>query len=96
MSSELRVFVPPLDSTKVELLLMYFILRPDVDCSIANIHRALYPDDPVVRTSRQMQQRLASYISEANKRIAGNGGTRRIVPGELKRTYRMTDTQIPA
>ena len=47
-----------------------------------------YRDAPTL--SRNMQQRLGPYISDLNRKLEQAGGGERVVPGRLKRTYRLS------
>lgn len=59
------------------------------DVYIAALYVAAYPDRPqdvATLTPRQMQQRLGAVIAKLNRRIQPSA---RVVPGNLKRTYRI-------
>lgn len=64
----------------------------DVDVEMERLYKMFVsselPDD-----HRILQQRLGARISRLNKELAANGDTLRVKPGELKRTYRLTNEQ---
>lgn len=60
----------------------------DVDVPIAEMHDKLYPEGDT--DGRTPQQRLGALISRINKKLTGE----RIVPGNLKRTYRLTRQSV--
>jgi hypothetical protein len=63
------------------------------DVEIATIHAHLYPEDTETRNNADMQRRLGTYVTRFNRRMEARGLSWKIVPGEVKRTYRLTLTQ---
>ena len=63
------------------------------DVSIDLLHAALYCDP--VDDARRMQQRIGPVISRINDKLAASERKsereRRIVPGEARRTYRLSN-----
>lgn len=60
----------------------------DIDAEIEDLFRATYENKASVITSysnRAMQQRLGPIIARINRKLDGQ----RIVPGRMKRTYRL-------
>jgi hypothetical protein len=84
-----NITAPPLDNRgKVDLLMVRFYERPNVDVPIAEVFALLYPDEAHLTDdmpARSMQQRIGMFITRANARMEMH----KIVPGELKRTYRL-------
>lgn len=64
---------------------LYDLLDVGYDTSIADIHRKLFGEDAPLRHA---QQRIGTPISRLNRRLAKH--RKRVVPGRLKGTYRLT------
>lgn len=65
---------------------VYRTLVLDKDIPIVDMYKSAYPDSSVNHIKvRVMQQRLGSVIARANKKLTSE----RIIPGQLKQTYRL-------
>jgi hypothetical protein len=60
----------------------------DVDVRIADIFRVVI--GPPKEDHRAMHQRLGNVLSSTNGKLKRNSVRERIIPGQLKRTYRLT------
>jgi hypothetical protein len=65
---------------------VYQTLASGMDTPWANIHTAIY-GSPKAADPKLTQQYVSVYITRLNRRLAKHG--QKIVPGELKRTYRL-------
>ena len=62
----------------------------DTDVYITYVYNCAYADDASLVTFRRQQQRLGARFSILNRQFeAGRHAYGRIVPGEVKRTYRL-------
>lgn len=57
------------------------------DVLVSDLHDTVWPADKK-RGSREMQTRVGAHVSRINRLIAYRG--QKIVPGDLKRSYRMS------
>lgn len=66
--------------------------RRDSDVYISSLYELVYVDDPALLvTPRRQQQRIGSYVARINRKLKDAGHAFHIVPGNTKRTYRLTN-----
>jgi hypothetical protein len=64
-------------------------LKPGVDVPISTLYGALTGREPHANP-RNMQHYVGAYVKRLNAKFEREGVTGRIVPGDVKRTYRLT------
>lgn len=72
-----------------EKLLRCLVANMNKDVKIDVLYAAVYGFDDKTTDIREMQQRLGPHITRINRKLP----TGTIVPGELKRTYRLGPKQ---
>lgn len=69
---------------------VYDALKLNTDVLISELHAAAYPASHSADAEvRVMQQRLGSVIARINEKLQN----RRIVPGQIKQTYRLENVK---